>query len=121
MAFATAFFSRVARLTSSGTGAYSHSRWDRAQLRHGAPPQQRIFLDDELRSRRKDLSTHLCLQYWQAMEIRCLRFGESDRSAADELPKASIGGWDVYSCFGKKTEGVEEEACIIAADVWMMV
>jgi len=55
------------------------------------------------------------------MEIRCLRFGESDRSAADELPKASIGGWDVYSCFGKKTEGVEEEACIIAADAWMMV
>lgn len=43
-ALATAFFSRVALLTSSGTGAYSHSRCEREQFRQGDPPQHRIFL-----------------------------------------------------------------------------
>ena len=49
VAFAKAFFSRVRRLISSGTGAYEQLRLERWQLRHGLPPQQRIFLQERQR------------------------------------------------------------------------
>ena len=47
-AFAIAFFSRVARLTSSGTGVYSHSLSALVQFRQGDPPQHLIFLTSVL-------------------------------------------------------------------------
>lgn len=43
-ALALALRSRVALFTSSGTAAYSHTRRERVQLRHGELPQQRILL-----------------------------------------------------------------------------
>ena len=31
---------------------------------------------------KESVGTHLCLQYWHAIEIRCLRLGESERSGS---------------------------------------
>lgn len=69
---ALAFFSRVARLTSSGTGVYSHSRSALVQLRHGAPPQHLILLSCQCWSPKpyKIDATHRCRQYWHAIEMR---------------------------------------------------
>jgi hypothetical protein len=50
------------------------------------------------------------------MEIRCLRLGEPARSGAGVIPKASMGGCEVNSVGEKKTDGADEEACIIATE-----
>ena len=40
---------------------------------------------------------HLCLQYWQAMEIRRRRLSGEDPSGKAEVPKASIEAGETLS------------------------